>query len=119
MDRKPLWGRVYIKLESPEELFRLARAAGWTLIFLYPKRRTLFMTDRANSTYYVRLSDDSPWMSTRFAIVNELKGEVRPSDFPSTEADEVSIAIIRFARISQARRWKRKQKVISLEINSY
>jgi len=118
MDRKPLWGRVLIKLESPEELFRLARAAGWTLIFLYPKKRTLFMTDRANSTYYVRLSDGSPWMSARFAIVNELKGEVRPSDFPSTEADEVSIAIIRLARIFPAKRKKGEQKVASMKVGS-
>jgi hypothetical protein len=115
MDHKPLWGRVYIKLESPEELFRLARAAGWTLIFLYPKRRTLFMTDRAGYLYYVRLSDGSPWMSARFAVVNEFKGEVRPSDVPSTEADEVSIAIIRLARISPAKRKEGEQKVASAE----
>jgi hypothetical protein len=43
---------------------------------------------------------------------------VRPSDLPSTEANVVSIAIIRFARISQARREKRKQKATSLEVNS-
>jgi hypothetical protein len=118
MDHKPLWARFYIKLKSPEELFRPARAAGWTLIFLYPKRRTLFMTDRAGYFYYVRLSDGSPWMSARFAVVNEFKGEVRPSDVPSTEANDVSIAIIRFARISQTKRGKRKQKVASLEVNS-
>jgi hypothetical protein len=111
MDHKPLWGRVYIKLESPEELFRLARAAGWTLIFLYPKRRTLFMTDRAGYFYYVRLSDDSPWMSARFAVVNEFKGEVRPSDEPSTEADEVSIAIIRLARVSPAKRRRENRRL--------
>ena len=115
MDRKPLWGRVYIKLESPEELFRLARAAGWTLIFLYPKKLTLFMTDRTNSTYYVRLSDDSPWMSARFAVINEFKGEVRPSDVPSTEADEVSIAIIRLARISPAKRKTEEQEAAGAE----
>jgi hypothetical protein len=117
MDRKPLWGRVYIKLESPEELFRLARAAGWTLIFLYSKRRTLFMTDRAGYFYYVKLSDDSPWMSARFAVVNEFKGEVRPSVVPSTEADEVSIAIIRLARISPAKRREGEQKVASAEVD--
>jgi hypothetical protein len=37
---------------------------------------------------------------------------------PSTEANDVSIAIIRFARISQTKRGKRKQKVASLEVNS-
>jgi hypothetical protein len=112
MGRKTLWGRIFIKLESPEELFRLARAAGWTLIFLYPKKRMLFMTDRAGYTYYVKLSDGSPWMTARFAVVNEFKGEVRPTDVPSTEADEVSIAIIRLARISPAKRREGEQKVI-------
>jgi hypothetical protein len=34
---------------------------------------------------------------------------VRPSDLPSTEANDVSIAIIRFARIFPARRKKGKQ----------
>jgi hypothetical protein len=60
MSRRPFVGRTFFEFESPEELFRLARAAGWTLIFLYPKRRTLFMTDRAGYLYYVRLSDGSP-----------------------------------------------------------
>jgi len=115
MDRKPLWARFYIKLESPEELFRLARAAGWTLIFLYPKRRTLFMADRAGYFYYVRLSDGSPWMSARFAVVNEFKGEVRPSDVPSTEADEVSIAIIRLVGISPAKRKTEEQEAAGAE----
>jgi hypothetical protein len=85
------------------------------LIFLYPKRRTLFMTDRAGYFYYVRLSDGSPWMSARFAVVNEFKGEVRPSDVPSTEVDEVSIAIIRLAGISPAKRREGEQKVASTE----
>jgi hypothetical protein len=118
MNRKPLWGRVLIELESPEELFRLARAAGWILIFLYSKKRRLFMTDRAGYMYYVRLSDGSPWMSARFAVVNELKGEVRPSDFPSIEADEVSIAIIKLARISPAKRKTEEQKVANVKVDS-
>jgi hypothetical protein len=32
------------------------------------------MTDRAGYMYYVKLSDGSPWMSARFAVVNEFKG---------------------------------------------
>jgi len=108
-------GQGLIELESPEELFRLARAAGWTLIFLYPKRRRLFMSGRAGYIYYVRLSDGSPWMSARFAVVNEFKGEVRPSDVPSTEADEVSIAIIRLARISPAKRKTEEQEAAGAE----
>lgn len=66
-------GRIFVELESPEKFFRLARAAGWTLIFLYPKKRMLFMTDRAGYMYYVKVSDDSPWMNAKFAIVNDLK----------------------------------------------
>jgi hypothetical protein len=54
-------------------------------------------------------------MSARFAVVNEFKGEVRPSDVPSTEADEVSIAIIRLARVSPAKRKTEEQKVIRAE----
>ena len=111
-------GQGLIELESPEELFRLARAAGWTLIFLYPKRRRLFMSGRAGYIYYVRLSDGSPWMSARFAVVNEFKGEVRPSDVPSTEADEVSIAIIRLARVSPAKRREGGQKVANVKVDS-
>jgi len=118
MNRKPLWAKFYIKLESPEELFRLARAAGWTLIFLYPKKRTLFMTDKAGYMYYVRLSDDSPWMSARYAVINEFKGEVRPSHMPSTEANDINIAIIRLARIFPAKRKKGEQKVASMKVGS-
>jgi hypothetical protein len=58
---------------------------------LHTKRQTLFMMDRAGYVYYVKVSGDSPWMSAKFAIVNDLKGEVRPSDLPSTEANDVSI----------------------------
>jgi hypothetical protein len=56
-------------------------------------------------------------MSAKFAVVNEFKGEVRPSDVPSTEADEVSIAIIRLAGISPAKRKEGEQKVTSAEAN--
>jgi hypothetical protein len=75
----------------------------------------LFTTYRAGYFYYVKLSDGSPWMSARFAVVNEFKGEVRPSDVPSTEVDEVSITIIRLARISPAKRKTDEQKVASAE----
>jgi hypothetical protein len=57
-------------------------------------------------------------MSAKFAVVNEFKGEVRPSDVPSTEADEVSIAIIRLARVSPAKRREGEQKVASAEADS-
>jgi hypothetical protein len=40
------------------------------------------------------------------------------SDLPSTEANDASITIIGFAKISQARRKRGKQKVASMEADS-
>jgi len=47
------------------------------------------MTDRAGYMYYVKTSEGSPWMGAKFAIVNDLKGEVRPSDLPSAESADM------------------------------
>jgi hypothetical protein len=49
----------------------------------------LFMTDRPGYMYYVKTSEGSPWMGAKFAIVNDLKGEVRPSDLPSAESADM------------------------------
>jgi hypothetical protein len=43
-------------------------------------------------------------MSAKFAVVNELKEEVRPSNLPSTNAGDMNIAKIRITGISPARR---------------
>jgi hypothetical protein len=116
MSRKPILGKSLIELESPEELFRIAGAADWPAVLLHAKRRMLFAMVGTGYVYYAKITDDSPWMSAKFAIVNELKGYVRPSDAPSTEADEASIAIVRVSRIFSAKR--RRQRVAHAEVDS-
>jgi hypothetical protein len=97
-------GRTFFEFESPEELFRIAAAADWPAVLLNARKRMLFAMVGFGYVYYAKITDDSPWMSARFAIVNELKGYVRPSDAPSTEADEASIAIVRVSRVFSAKR---------------
>jgi hypothetical protein len=104
MNRKPLLGRILVEIESPEEFFRLARMAGWARVLLHTKKQTLFVIDKSGYVYYVKVSGDSPWMSAKFAVVNELKEDVRPSNLPSTNAGDMNIAIIRITGISPARR---------------
>jgi hypothetical protein len=116
MSDRPSKGRTFFEFESPEELFRIAAAAHWPAVLLNARKRMLFAVVGFGYVYYAKITDDSPWMSARFAIVNELKGYVRPSDAPSAEADEASIAIVRVSRIFSAKR--RKQRVAHAEIDS-
>jgi hypothetical protein len=109
-------GRAFFEFESPEGLFRIAGAADWSAVLLHAKKRMLFAMVGTCYVYYAKVTDDSPWMSAGFAVVNELKGYVRPSDFPSTEADEASIPIVRVSRIFSAKR--RKQRVAHAEVDS-
>jgi hypothetical protein len=116
MSDMPSKGRTFFEFESPEELFRIAAAAHWPAVLLNAKKLMLFAVVGFGHVYYAKITDDSPWMSTRFAIVNELKGYVRPSDVPSTETGEASIAIVRVSRIFSAKR--KKQRVAHTEVDS-
>jgi hypothetical protein len=108
-------GRTFFEFESPEELFRIAAAARWPAVLLNARKRTLFAIVGFGHVYYAKITDDSPWMSARFATVNELKGYVKPSDLSSTEADEVSIAIVRVSRIFLAKRRRRRAALADVD----
>ncbi|MEM2233666.1 MAG: hypothetical protein QXP81_09045 [Nitrososphaerota archaeon] len=92
--------RLMIELEGPEELLRLAALANAPYVMLDIKNSVLFLMDRSGSqVIYARLGSESPWLGARHALVSLVRGTVRPSDSPSAEPGEASVAIIRVRRI--------------------
>ncbi|MEM2692496.1 MAG: hypothetical protein QXW56_03290 [Nitrososphaerota archaeon] len=96
--------RLMIELESAEELLRLAALVNTPFVMLDTRSSVLFLPDRGwEPAVFARLDSGSPWSGARCAVVNLLRGTIRPSEEPSTEAGEFTVSIVRARGIIRPR----------------